>query len=315
MNKAFIFPGQGSQKVGMAKDFYDSFNIVKDMFECVNDTLGYNLSKIIFEGPEEELSLTTHTQPALMTTSIAILRVLMQETGKTIENLCDVVAGHSLGEYSALCAADSISLEQTAKLLKIRATSMQEASPKGEGAMAACIGISFKDLNNIIDSLITEGVCQIANDNVEGQIVISGHEYNIDCIIAALKDIGYKAIKLKVSAPFHSQLIAKAQAPMQNALNSVNIKNTKVPLVANVTVELTSKPEIIKQNLIHQISGTVRWRETMDKFAELGITELVEIGSGKVLTGLAKKSSHNFVVTNISNIEELKLYILNLGYS
>lgn len=309
MNKAFIFPGQGSQKVGMAKDFYDSFDVAKDVFERVNDTLGYNLSKIIFEGPEEELSLTTHTQPALMTTSIAIVRVLMQETGETIENLCDVVAGHSLGEYSALCAADSISLEETAKLLKIRANSMQEASPKGEGAMAACIGLSFKDLNNILDSLITEGVCQIANDNVEGQIVISGHEYNIDRTIAALKDIGHKAIKLKVSAPFHSELIAKAQEPMQKALDSAHIQNSKVPLIANVTVELTSNPEIIKQNLIHQISGTVRWRETMDKFAELGITELVEIGSGKVLTGLAKKSPHNFVVKNISNIEELKLYL------
>lgn len=309
MTKAFIFPGQGSQKVGMTKDFCDTFDIAKGVFECVNDTLGYDLSKIIFEGPEEELSSTTHTQPALMATSIAIFRVLMQETGKTIENLCNVVAGHSLGEYSALCAAEAISLEETAKLLKIRATSMQEASPKGEGAMAACIGISFKDLNSIIDSLIIEGVCQIANDNVEGQIVISGHEYNIDRTIAALKDIGYKAIKLKVSAPFHSQLIAKAQEPMQSALNSVNIKNSKVPLLANVTAELTSESESIKQNLINQICGTVRWRETMDKFAELGITELVEIGSGKVLTGLAKKSPHNFAITNISNIEDLKLYL------
>jgi len=309
MNKAFIFPGQGSQKVGMAKDFYDTFDVAKDVFERVNDTLSYDLSKIIFEGPDEKLALTTHTQPALMATSIAILKVLMQETGKTIENLCDVVAGHSLGEYSALCASDAISLEETAKLLKIRANSMQEASPKGEGAMAACIGISFKDLNDILNALITEGVCQIANDNVEGQIVISGHEYNIDRTIATLKDIGYKAIKLKVSAPFHSQLVAKAQEPMQKALNSVEIKNCRVPVLANVTVELTSNPDIIKQNLISQISGTVRWRETMDKFAELGITELVEIGSGNVLTGLAKKSPYNFTITNISNIDDLKLYL------
>lgn len=309
MNRAFIFPGQGSQKIGMAKDFYDSFAVAKDVFECVNDTLGYGLSKIIFEGPEEKLALTTNTQPALMATSIAMLRVLMQETGKDIKQLCNMVAGHSLGEYSALCASESLSLEETAKLLKVRATSMQEASPKGEGAMAACIGVSFKDLNDVLDSLVTDGVCQIANDNVEGQIVISGHEYNIDRVVATLKDTGHKAIKLKVSAPFHSQLVEKASKPMQNALDSVEIKAPKTPLLANVTADLVSDPTIIKQNLVSQISGTVRWRETMDKFAELGVTELVEIGSGKVLANLAKKSPHNFNVTNISNLSELKKYL------
>ncbi len=309
MNRAFIFPGQGSQKIGMAKDFYNSFDVAKDVFECVNDTLGYDLSKIIFDGPDDELASTTNTQPALMATSISIFRVLAQETGKNIEELCDIVAGHSLGEYSALCASGSITLEETAKLLKVRATSMQEASPKGEGAMAACIGISFKHLNDVLDSLITDGVCQIANDNVDGQIVISGHEYNVDRIVAALKDTGYKAIKLKVSAPFHSKLIESAQKPMQNALDSTEINISKVPLLANVTADLVSDPATIKKNLVTQISGTVRWRETMDKFAELGITELVEIGSGKVLAGLAKKSPHNFKLTNISNIEELKQYL------
>lgn len=309
MNKAFIFPGQGSQKIGMAKDFYDSFAVAKDVFECVNDTLGYDLSKIIFEGPDDELASTTNTQPALMATSIAIFRVLSQETGKNIEELCDVVAGHSLGEYSALCASDSLSLEETAKLLKVRATSMQEASPKGEGAMAACIGISFKDLNDMLESLITEGVCQIANDNVDGQIVISGHEYNVDRIVAALKDTGHKAIKLKVSAPFHSKLIENAQKPMQSALDLTEIKTPKVPLLANVTADLVSDPNTIKKNLVTQISGTVRWRETMDKFAKLGITELVEIGSGKVLSGLAKKTPYNFKLSSISNIEELKIYM------
>ena len=309
MNRAFIFPGQGSQKIGMAKDFYNSFDVAKDVFECVNDTLGYDLSKIIFDGPDDELASTTNTQPALMATSISIFRVLAQETGKNIEELCDIVAGHSLGEYSALCASGSITLEETAKLLKVRATSMQEASPKGEGAMAACIGISFKHLNDVLDSLITDGVCQIANDNVDGQIVISGHEYNVDRIVAALKDTGYKAIKLKVSAPFHSKLIESAQKPMQNALDSTEINISKVPLLANVTADLVSDPATIKKNLVTQISGTVRWRETMDKFAELGITELVEIGSGKVLVGLAKKSLHNFKLINISNIEELKQYL------
>lgn len=309
MNIAFIFPGQGSQKIGMAKDFYESFSVAKEVFECVNDTLNYNLSKIIFEGQQEELALTVNTQPALMATSIAILRVLGQETGKDITDLCNVVAGHSLGEYSALCAADSISLEGTTQLLKVRATSMQNASPKGEGAMAACIGIAFGPLNEIIDTLITDGICQIANDNVEGQIVISGHEYNVDRVVAALKDTGHKAIKLQVSAPFHSQLIKNAQIPMKNALDLVDIKTPKVQLLANVTANLVSSPETIKQNLVDQICVTVRWRETMDKFAELGITELVEIGSGQVLAGLGRKSPHTFKLSNISNLSDLKTYI------
>lgn len=312
MNKAFIFPGQGSQKVGMAKDFHDAFPIAKEVFQCVNDTLNYDLSKIIFEGSEEELALTTNTQPALMATSIAILKSLQEETGQTITNLCDIVAGHSLGEYSALCAAESISLEDTAKLLQIRASSMQEASPKGEGAMAACIGISYNDLNEILDTLVSEGVCQIANDNVEGQIVISGHEQNIDRVIATLKDTGYKAIKLKVSAPFHSSLIENAQKPMQDALNQTNIETPKVQLVANVSADLVSDPKIIQQNLVAQICGTVRWRETMDKFAKLGVTELVEIGSGKVLSGLAKKSPHSFKISNIDSLESLKAYISSI---
>jgi [acyl-carrier-protein] S-malonyltransferase len=309
MNKAFIFPGQGSQKVGMAKDFYESFSVAKEVFECVNDTLNYDLSKIIFKGSSEELALTVNTQPALMATSIAILKTLCQETGSDIVDLCDVVAGHSLGEYSALCAAGSISLEDTTKLLKIRSTSMQDASPKGEGAMAACIGISFYSLNQIIKTLVTDGVCQIANDNVEGQIVISGHEHNIDRVIAALKDTGHKAIKLKVSAPFHSELIKNAKVPMKEALDKAEIKTPKVQLLANVTAGLVSEPQNIKQNLIDQICETVRWRETMDKFAELGITELVEIGSGQVLNGLAKKSPHLFKLSNISNVADLKAYI------
>ena len=309
MNKAFIFPGQGSQAINMGKDFYDNSPIAKEIFQSVNDTLGYSLSDIIFNGPVDQLSMTTNTQPALMATSIAILHTLLEKSGKKIEELCSVVAGHSLGEYSALCAAGALTLEDTASLLKIRATSMQEACPAGEGAMAACIGISQKDLQELLDTLIDDGVCQIANDNVEGQIVISGHDYNIDRVVATLKDTGHRAIKLNVSAPFHSSLIKGAEAPMQKALDAADLTSPKVPLIANVSADVVTDTQQIKQNLITQISGTVRWRETMDKLASMGILELVEIGSGRVLAGLAKKSPHNFVVHNIASIEDMDRFL------
>lgn len=312
INRAFIFPGQGSQTISMGKDFYDSHQEAKEVFQSVDDTLGLKLSDIIFNGPEAELALTTNTQPALMATSIAILRVLQQKSGKKINELCQVVAGHSLGEYSALCAANAISLEDTTRLLQVRSSAMQEASPKGVGAMAACIGISTDKLEIMLDSLIDEGVCQIANDNVEGQIVISGHEYNVDRVVAALKDTGHRAIKLNVSAPFHSSLIKGAEAPMQLALDKVEFSQLDIPLIANISADIVTDIAQVKANLVQQICGTVRWRETMDKLASMGVYELVEIGSGRVLAGLAKKSPHNFTVTNIATTKDLEGFLGSL---
>ncbi|MFK7968444.1 MAG: ACP S-malonyltransferase [Rickettsiaceae bacterium] len=309
MNRAFIFPGQGAQIVGMGKDFYDNFDEAKSTFKIVDEILNYKLSNIIFNGSNEELTLTTNTQPALMAVSIAILRVIIKQSKKNTNELSSFVAGHSLGEYSALCAAGALSLEDTAKLLHIRGTSMQKAVPQGQGAMAACIGISNADLQELLNFSNIEGVCQIANDNVDGQIVISGHNENIDYMISVLKDTGYKAIKLKVSAPFHSALMKPAEEPMSDALAQTNIKAPLIPLIANVTAVQTTSTDEIRTNLISQICGTVRWRETMNELNHLGVTELVEIGSGKVLSGLAKKTPHNFKITNISTITEMENFL------
>ncbi|MGC0372323.1 MAG: hypothetical protein DGJ47_001035 [Rickettsiaceae bacterium] len=305
MNRAFIFPGQGSQSIGMGKDFFDSENVAKEVFEEVDSHLKRPLSKIIFHGSNQELADTANTQPAIMATSVAILKTILHKTNKNISELCSVVAGHSLGEYSALYANKYMSLEQAAKLLEVRSKAMKESCPNGVGAMAACIGIEPHELQAIIAGSITEGICQIANDNTDGQIVISGHTKNIDLIISKLKEQRKKAIKLNVSAAFHCDLMQNAEQKMILALEKETFNIPKIDIISNYTAQQENSIDKIRNNLQQQICGSVKWRETMNLMAKIGITELVEIGPGKVLGNLAKKSKCDFTIHSISNISQM----------
>ncbi|EAA26162.1 ACP S-malonyltransferase [Rickettsia sibirica] len=313
MKTAFIFPGQGLQLIGMGKDFYDNFKPAKETFQIVDEVLNRKLTDIIFNGPSEELTLTTNAQPALMAVSMAIINIIKAETGKSLDSLCDYAAGHSLGEYSALCSTESINLETAAKLLHIRSTSMQEACPEGEGSMAACINIPLQKLEEILEEINKINLCQIANDNIEGQIVISGKTTAIDHAISIIKDLGYKAIKLKVSAPFHCSLMKPAEEKMRVALDKAVINKPLIPIIQNYTAKPTLDPTEIKHNLMLQICGRVRWRETLELFHKLEIAHIVEIGAGSVLTNMLRKINYPYKLSNISNLEELQHCLDNIS--
>ncbi|WOC15125.1 ACP S-malonyltransferase [Pseudochrobactrum sp. MP213Fo] len=305
MTVAFTFPGQGSQAVGMGKALAESYPEARAVFDEVDDALGEKLSALMFEGPEDQLTLTANAQPALMAVSMAVIRV-MESQGLKLEDKVAYVAGHSLGEYSALCAAGTFSITDTAKLLRIRGNAMQAAVPVGQGGMAAIIGLEHADVFNVCDQATSEGACQIANDNGGGQIVISGTKAAVELAAKLATERGAKrAIMLPVSAPFHSSLMAPAANAMREALAVVEKNVPVVPVIANVRVAPEKNPQEIADLLVEQVTGQVRWRETIEWFASHEVTTLYEIGSGKVLTGLARRISKDVTGVTVGTAEEI----------
>lgn len=289
MSIAFTFPGQGSQAVGMGKDLADAFPEAAAVFAEVDDALGEKLSETMWNGPEETLTLTANAQPALMAVSMAVIRVL-EAKGLDLKSKVSFVAGHSLGEYSALCAAGTFSIADTARLLRIRGNAMQAAVPVGKGAMAAIIGLEHADVDAICREASALGSCQIANDNGGGQLVISGEKVAVEKAAALASEKGAKrALMLPVSAPFHSSLMAPAAEAMREALAKVEKHNPSVPVIANVLAAPVSDATEIARLLVEQVTGQVRWRETVEWFAANNVATLYEVGSGKVLTGLARR--------------------------
>ena len=311
MTHAFLFPGQGAQTIGMGKDLVDSYSVARDVFEEVNDALGQNLSALIWDGNIETLTLTENAQPALMATSIAALKALEFE-GIDLSK-ASFVAGHSLGEYSALCAAGSISVADTARLLRIRGRAMQKAVPVGLGAMAAILGLDFFTVKMIAKSVTGGEVCQAANDNDPGQVVISGHKAAVEHAIELAKTAGAKrAILLPVSAPFHCSLMQPAADAMAEALNNVDIKSPNVPLVANVSADVAVDGAIIKELLIQQVTGSVRWREGVEFMSKQGVTDFYEIGAGKALSGMVRRINRELNVHSVNDTLGVSSAVLKL---
>lgn len=313
MAVAFTFPGQGSQSVGMGRDLADAFPEARQVFEEVDEALGENLSKLIWEGPEETLTLTANAQPALMAMSLATVRAL-ESRGFSLKDKVSYVAGHSLGEYSALAAAGFVSIADAARLLRIRGNAMQAAVPAGEGAMAAIIGLEQADVEAACAEAATDSVCQIANDNGGGQLVISGAKAAVERAAALCTEKGAKrALMLQVSAPFHSALMAPAAEAMREALASVERHAPVVPVVANVSVKPSSDVDEITRQLVEQVTGRVRWRETVDWFGQNGVTTLYEVGAGKVLSGLARRINREIAVANIGTPADVEAALAALS--
>jgi len=306
MALAFVFPGQGSQAPGMGRDLAVAFSTAREVFEEVDEALKQKLSRLMFEGPGEELTLTANAQPALMAHSIAVLRVLEKEGGFALPEKVVLVAGHSLGEYSALTAARAFDLATAARLLRLRGEAMQRATPPGTGAMAALLGAELEQAQAICEAARTDPetgateVVEVANDNGGGQVVISGHKAAVERAATLAKERGAKrALMLPVSAPFHSALMQPAAAAMAEALAAVEIAAPAVPLVANVRAEPVAEPGAIRRLLVEQVTGAVRWRESVEFLAGAGVTEFWEIGAGKALSGMIKRIAKDAAVRNI----------------
>ncbi len=305
MKTAFLFPGQGSQSVGMAQDMIAASAAAREVMSAIGEALGPELASIMKDGPDDALKMTRNAQPALMASALCVSRALEERTGKALDQLGDVVAGHSLGEYAALAATGALNVETTARLLQLRGDAMQDAVPVGEGAMAALLGASIEQAHDIMAAQDWKSL-DIANDNAPGQVVISGAIADVDAALEIAKDMGIrKGVKLPVSAPFHCRLMAPAADEMARALADVTIHRPSLPLYCNVTAGPETDSYILRENLIVQVTGMVRWRETLLNMYDAGITRFVELGTGKVLSGLVKRTLPDAEALNIETSEDL----------
>ena len=305
-----IFPGQGSQSVGMAKDLYNKFKLVKELFNQADEILKFSITKLILEGPKEELDQTENTQPAIFLVGYSIFQLIKKDFGINL-NKASYFAGHSLGEYTALACAETLSFSESLRLLRIRGKSMQEAVPKGEGGMVAILGSTLDTIEKIIVENSNNYNCYIANDNSNGQLVVSGKTNDLDILIKDLKENNIKSIKLSVSAPFHCKLMNNATKIMQNEIQKCDFKNPKNTLISNVTSQEVNDASLLKELLIKQIESRVRWRENVNLMLEKKVNQFIEIGPGKILSGLVKRIDKNAVTNSINSEEDIKKININ----
>lgn len=311
---AFLFPGQGSQDVGMGRELAQAYPVAREVFEEVDSALSQNLSQIMWEGPKETLTLTENAQPALMAVSMAVMRVLEREMGFSLKDKVKFVAGHSLGEYSALAAAQAFTLADAARLLKLRGQAMQAAVPVGKGAMTALLGVGLDVAQKVAEAAAQGEVCQVANDNEPTQVVLSGEKSALDRVPEIGKEHGVRrAVPLPVSAPFHCALMQPAADAMAEALANVTIKPPVVPVVANVLAEPITDPDEIRKRLVEQVTGTVRWRECVTYMTANGVTDVYEIGAGKVLAGLAKRIEKSLNATSVGTPSDVEAALSQLN--